>query len=144
MVPAHLERLVLRAIISACGALLLLGIYQTFERWKFISGASHAAGKVVALRQFKPGLPQPEISFETNSGDRISFLRDFRGSMVEVPPVGAVVDVLYLANAPGEAVENSFQALWGAIGITFALALGGLAIGSAGLFLARRNGRYEF
>ena len=138
------ESLLLRALAVISSGILALGCYEVFERRSFLSDARHVTGTVVALHERKAGLPQPEISFDTRTGERISFVRSFRGSAVNVPRLGEAVDVLYLEEAPHEAVENSFAALWG--GPLLALGVGalGLAITSLGLFLAKRGGKYKF
>lgn len=139
-----IEFLFLRAVALVCVCILAFGCYEAFGRWKFLSSAKYADGTVVALHEYKAGLLQPEISFRTTSGETVSVVRKFRGTAIDVPRIGAPVTVVYLASAPGEAVENSFAALWGATLILLIFGVVGLAVSFLGMFLAKHGGRYKF
>ncbi|WP_206538098.1 DUF3592 domain-containing protein [Rhodoferax saidenbachensis] len=138
------EQMILRAILGLSVAIIAFSVYEFLSQVRFIDSAQTARGRVVAVHGATSSKLQPEIEFTTKQGEAVSFIRAFRGSAVDVPAVGSSVEVLYSADAPSGAVENSFLALWGSTCIAAALGLSGLLGSLVVLFLARRGGTYEF
>lgn len=104
---------------------LLFALVQIWQNYKFINRASSATGTVSSLNA---GGSHPEIDFQTDNGQKISYPQ---GGLIFGYKVGDQITVLYDVNDPNNASINSFGALWGFVLLEALLGIIFVAVGLA-------------
>jgi len=124
-------------------ALSVLAAYFWFDTRKFLDGAAHSEGVVVAVREGVPTQLWTFVAFKTANGRQVEFRSKRPDSVSPRFPIGTRVDVLYDPRDPANARINSLIDIWGltiafsALGVVF-LGLG-IAVSLLGLGILRRN-----